>query len=145
MLNDYPVASKQSDIFGLGCIFHELASGERAFSCDWAVMEYMFSKRRPANLDTENLIDRRCKVYLSQMIYAMIDLSWQRRPSTRDILKGLEFLTGSSLTSINAIQSVQGLIRDSARRHDAVSDGKAGRRIEFRSHWYVSSVSSNDT
>lgn len=90
LVRERPLVSKNSDIWSLGCILYELASGRKAFRNDWAVREYSFSKQK---LDIPVLqVDARLKAYIRELIHSMLEIEWRKRPSTRDILQALASL-----------------------------------------------------
>jgi serine/threonine protein kinase len=86
--------SKQSDIFALGCILYELATGKKAFSNDTSVFNFRAIGQPPEIPQIS--VKPRVWTYLSQLITAMLQISWWQRPSACDILKVMNFLHDDS-------------------------------------------------
>lgn len=84
LLRERAVVCQQCDIFSLGCILYELAAGRALFPRDFSVYNYMLTKQRaPA---PEGRMDARGQCYLREILGAMLELDWWKRPSARDIL-----------------------------------------------------------
>jgi len=110
LVREIPVVTKRSDIWALGCILFELASGSRAFFSDIDVAGYMRggSKVQIGGLHAE--LDRCLTSYVRNMVIAMLEIDWWKRPSARDVRLALETLTsehvaeyggGFNITSLN--------------------------------------------
>jgi len=147
MVKEGPIICKQSDIFALGCVFYELASGRKAFERDYNVFEYMLTKRRPKNLSLEGLNDPSCKFYLSQIIYAMLGLNWWERPSADDILGVVVALTkhcnwlnqpeqnidGNALDDLSTVNTGRVITLPTRK----LPDTEYGKKLRWRPYWYV--------
>src|SRR5436190_7733490 len=66
MVRGIPLVCKQTDIFSLGCLAYELATGMKLFERDYDLFEYMSTRRRPQVPQLE--IDGLSQILLSQLI-----------------------------------------------------------------------------
>ena len=92
LLKEEASYNNKVDIWAVGCILYELASRKKAFTSDFHVLSSAISKdslRRPPFL----LLDKRSQNCLSELIFAMLDLEWWRRPTATDLLTVLYLLT----------------------------------------------------
>jgi serine/threonine protein kinase len=109
LLQDNAVVTRHSDIWALGCIFLELASGDRVFLDDFIVASYMRT-RLPFQIPTLHAeLDRCLRSYVRNMVFAMLEIDWWKRPSARDVEMVFEtlrpyprrFNSGISIRSLN--------------------------------------------
>lgn len=75
------------DIWAIGCILFELASRRKAFADDFTIALYIQSNgqtlKLPSTSDTLLTEDRR--TFVSNMIFAMLEINERRRPRAEDI------------------------------------------------------------
>lgn len=84
LLAESPLYTKKADIWALGCIVFELCTGLRPFRNDSAVKEF----RSPTNLSIDfdqGLSPSFQDVVVREWIYAMLQKSYQDRPSARNL------------------------------------------------------------
>ena len=104
LVREDSVVSKQSDIWGLGCIFYELAFDKKAFPNDYCAWEYAFTKRR---LDIPLVsVSERLNCTISGLIYGMLDAGWWNRPSAEAILAVIRSLS-QQVTEIRSLNYPQ--------------------------------------
>jgi serine/threonine protein kinase len=154
--------SYESDIWSLGCIFYELASAKQLFSKDIDVLDhYYYSKGK---LDIPLLpVDERLNSSLTQLIGAMLQIDWWRRPSARSVLIALEsFCQDPTEVYIINEQGVGIGVHDSTKRQKPMAgtckpldlhashgtrariglllgrDRKEWENVTWKSYWYVS-------
>jgi serine/threonine protein kinase len=91
LLREESKFSNQVDIWALGCILYELAIGEKAFSNDFAVHEYICSKR---NLDVPlpNDIEEYALIPLINLIHEMLRMHPRHRPTSEGLHRLFEIL-----------------------------------------------------
>ena len=79
LFDDHPTYTTQSDIWGLGCILHELVTFQRAFHEDWNVRDYARGDRPPVFplLD----FDPHTHTFLASIIKAMLSPEPSKRSS----------------------------------------------------------------
>ena len=79
LFDDHPTYTTQSDIWGLGCILHELVTFQLAFHEDWNVRDYAWGDRPPVFplLD----FDPHTHTFLASIIKAMLSPEPSKRSS----------------------------------------------------------------
>src|SRR5271170_5478965 len=85
LLKEEASYNNKVDIWAVGCILYELAYRKKAFTSDFHVLSFAISKDRdrpPPFLP----LDSRSEKCLSELIFAMLDLEWWRRPTAIDLL-----------------------------------------------------------
>ena len=85
LIKERSVVAQQTDIFALGCTLTEVITGKQLFPHDFDVFQYMYTGKLPETPSLE--VDKRSKIYVSELLKAMLDLNWRKRPSTSDILE----------------------------------------------------------
>jgi len=140
MVRGIPLVCKQTDIFSLGCLAYELATGIKLFERDYNLFEYMSTRRRPQVPELE--MDGLSQILLSQLIHAMLKVDWWKRPSAQDILNGLDAI---SLKSSDLVPSSSG--PDCPGHSSGVPhklqlkcprDGNIDlTKLVWKPHWYV--------
>lgn len=124
-----PVVCKQSDIFALGCICHELLSGSKVFGSDFHVFEYMTNKCLPRTFECE-ITDQSSRTFHSQIVHSMLEIDWWARPSTDDILKGLAFLIERSRNDVECLSDI-----NAKRLHCGASKIADLTVLRWKPHW----------
>jgi len=83
LFDDHPTYTTQSDIWGLGCILHELVTFQRAFHEDWNVRDYARGDRPLVfpSLD----FDPHTNTLLASIIESMLSPVPSKRPSAGSI------------------------------------------------------------
>jgi serine/threonine protein kinase len=93
LLAEHAAFTNRVDIWALGCILHELATGKVAFHQDWAVREYFYSAvELPISLPS---LPSFFVHHLAECIHDMLCRDWNHRPSASDVC--LLFLSYSRL------------------------------------------------
>jgi serine/threonine protein kinase len=85
------------DIWALGCILHELATGRLAFHQDWAVREYSVSES-PLPISLPSL-PAFLEHHISESIHDLLIRNWEERPSAQTVR--MMFLTYSQLLNLS--------------------------------------------
>ena len=86
LLKDGSVVSMKSDVFALGCILYELVTTQKAFPRDFHAFEYTRDRRMP-EIIVPDAVDNRGVSYFTQLIRAVLQVDWWKRPPARDILR----------------------------------------------------------
>lgn len=89
LLSDSPRYSRNSDIWGLGCILYELVTGKTAFTGDWGVREFALCQHQiypDLRLPSEWM-----KEIVSDLVKKMLQVEASQRPSTKTLREFLGF------------------------------------------------------
>jgi len=70
------------DIWAIGCILYELATGKIAFMGDWDVRDYVVNH---ANLEVSSFLPQQFRVEVSTAVDALLRKDWHERPRATDI------------------------------------------------------------
>ena len=78
--NGQPTYTNKVDVWSIGCILYELATGLRAFPTDWAVLSYFYSQK---GLDVvlDDTFDAHSIEAITKHIVAMLEIKSSARPS----------------------------------------------------------------
>ena len=81
-----PTYTNKADVWSMGCILYELATGNRAFECDWAVFSYCSSQK---NMDMilDNTFDAHSVEIITRHIVDMLQIKSSCRPSASVLSK----------------------------------------------------------
>jgi serine/threonine protein kinase/Flp pilus assembly protein TadD len=82
----YHTYSQKSDIWGLGCIFYELATGERPFKDDWNVSKYYENSNKKLEVPISSLPET-LREHLNGIINKFLAEDFARRPSAKDAFR----------------------------------------------------------
>jgi len=77
LLREDPKYTNKVDIWGLGCILHELITGQKAFNCDWNVHEYATLK---PNIEIPLPMSLIIQSHISENIREMLAVEPSDRP-----------------------------------------------------------------
>jgi serine/threonine protein kinase len=83
------VVNMRSDIWALGCILYEITFTEKAFRRDFDLFNYAHKKERLEFPQFPTPLSDKMTIYISELIYGMLELNWWNRPSSRDLLHAL--------------------------------------------------------
>ena len=91
LLRDEAKVGKLSDIWALGCIFYQVGFGQKAFSRDWNVVEYSYSR---CSLEFPSLpIPKYLNCYLREITKELLNPNWWDRPTARVVLEALHSIS----------------------------------------------------
>jgi serine/threonine protein kinase len=81
------------DIWALGCILFELATGRKAFANDWGVMLYAQSNGRSSQPEFPSLsVTQLYRTCLPELTLSMLAIKPGDRPSARNVIEALDSL-----------------------------------------------------
>jgi serine/threonine protein kinase len=125
----------QSDIFALGCIFHQLAFDKQPFQTDIAV--YRFGSGVRLEFPRLSKINGRVAAYVEQFVTSMIQVDWWQRPSAQEIGVALKDLN-QDVVSVQLPVHPPGGAGESARLSIALpSDNERWKNVLWRPYWYL--------
>ena len=133
MVKDGSIVSMKSDIFALGCIIYELAFGQKVFGHDYQVFEYTFTKQRVKIHPCPEGLDGRTISYITQILHAVLEINWWKRPSAKDLLQILSCLMAEA-TEVSTLGKESGAIREKVRLY---SNDERWKSVELKCYWYV--------
>jgi tetratricopeptide (TPR) repeat protein len=84
LLKENPTYSNKVDIFGMGCIFHEMATGRKAFPDDFSIHQYSISQFA-FSFPEDPLVDSESHTRMSALISPMLAKDGPDRPAARDL------------------------------------------------------------
>ena len=86
--------SKKTDMWSFGCVTYELCTKKKAFTSDWATMEYKNSggnsRKAIFEFPQDWKLDKRAKIISDACVAETLQLSWNTRPSATELLKLLK-------------------------------------------------------
>ena len=135
MVRGLPLVCKQTDIFSLGCLTYELATGMKLFERDYDLFEYMSTRRRPHVPELE--MDSLSQILLSQLIHAMLKVDWWKRPSAGDILNGLVAISSKS-SDLPRSSGPDGCSSHKLQLMCPPDESIDLGKLVWKPHWYVS-------
>lgn len=95
-----PTYTNKVDIWSMGCILYELATGTRAFNNDWVVVEHRYEGKSKAVIINDTF-DANSKNIITEIIVEMLQIQPSARPSTSVLSKKFNRLVEH--TSDNAV------------------------------------------
>jgi serine/threonine protein kinase len=93
-----PSYTNKVDIWSIGCILYELATGTRAFQSDWAVLSYLHSQKKK-DVVLDNTFDAHSIEIITKHIVDMLQINSSARPSASVLSK--EFAHECQLIQVN--------------------------------------------
>ena len=93
-----PQYTNKVDIWSMGCILYELATGTRAFQTDWAVISYLSSQKNK-DVVLDNTFDAHSIEIITKHIVDMLQIKSSARPSASILSK--EFTRECQLIQVN--------------------------------------------
>jgi serine/threonine protein kinase len=75
------------DVWSMGCILYEIATGNRAFEDDWEVLQYRYSGKSK-NIVFEETFDSHSSETIANHVVEMLQISSSARPSASALSRG---------------------------------------------------------
>ena len=94
------------DIFAIGCIFHELVTGQKAFVDDWRIYQTYSSPNPEAALERHLPIISTSNI-TSQLIVEMLNINPQKRPKAIALHTKFNTVANWTLSPLPALQSLE--------------------------------------
>ena len=89
------------DIWAIGCILYELATGKIAFTGDWDVRNYVVNH---ANLEVLSSLPQQFRVEVSTAVDALLRRDWHERPKAADIVAKFDMYCQHSHAATESLQ-----------------------------------------
>lgn len=83
LLTEVAMYTNKLDIWAIGCILYELATGKIAFAGDWDVRNYVVNH---ANLEVPSSLPQQFRVEVSTAVDALLRRDWHERPKAADVV-----------------------------------------------------------
>jgi len=85
-MKDEPGYNNKVDIWSLGCILYELVVGSKAFSHDFATLQYAQGNEVELQFPQLWHFDSRAQSLAMSLVYTSLETDWWLRPTTRAVL-----------------------------------------------------------
>src|SRR5437762_754160 len=85
LLVDEPTYNNKVDIWSMGCVLYELATGIKAFNNDFATLEYRSGKSLDLGLDKS--LSEQCREKIIKNVAVMLNIEPSSRPSATYLLQ----------------------------------------------------------
>lgn len=132
LVNELPMVSMKSDIWAVGCILYELVGcGKKAFSHDFHIFQYGINRCKPKTPPFPEGLNLRLKSYVLQLLDAMLEFDWWKRPSAREILGMLSSLHEET-TKVYLVDEGGAL-----RRLRLYYDSESWMAVSWRRYWFA--------
>jgi len=95
----------------MGCILYELAVGTRAFSSDWAVMQYKL-RGKDFEIDLDDFFCGKCGGHITRNIIRMLQIDPLSRPSGTGLLQTFSALSRSLEDLVQVDREIEMLEKD---------------------------------
>ena len=141
MLKEEASYNNKVDIWALGCILYEIACRKKAFASDYAVERLAFSEMSVQKPQIPKLpVSKRSQTCLSQLVDAMLDIQWWKRPSTSHLVMILRLLNNMPTgVAMNAMMEELNLLRPTGLSDE---NNIYWETMIWRSRWYFDHFSS---
>lgn len=123
LLSEEPMYTNKLDIWALGCILYELATGKGAFTGDWDVLT--FSLKNAVIQFPESSFPKTFQVKASTAVDALLRRDWRERPKAADICAKFISYSEQSETSEAEYESIKDPFEPRDDDSEAISDWKA--------------------
>ena len=80
--SDKPSFNNKTDIWALGCVLYELVTGQKRFTDDWAVRDYIQSLLEESPIPFPHAVDPLVKEQFASVIASALNKNPSERPST---------------------------------------------------------------
>jgi ankyrin repeat protein len=130
-----PTYNNKVDIWSLGCVLYELATGKRAFNNDWVVLKHRY-ERKNKEVILDDRFDAETKEIITKHIVDMLQIESSVRPSATVLSKEFSRLPVAPVArlhnaaGIGDIDTIKALIRGQVDVNSPFPEGQFGNALQ---------------
>jgi serine/threonine protein kinase len=132
LLKELGIIHKKSDLFAMGCILVELASGRKIFPTDLRLYHYTLTRSKPSLPSAPSEFDSRSRSYYHRLVDTMLDIDFWMRPKASEVLELVDSLSEDS-TPVYVIHGNSALSVTRSISLPAESD--KWEKVSWREYW----------
>lgn len=123
LLTEVAMYTNKLDIWAVGCILYEVATGQPAFTGDWDVRNYVVNR---TNLQVPSSLPRQFRTEVSTAVDALLRRDWHERPKASDARAKFELYCQQAPNSVTESVEITNIdpVKVAEGDSEAVSDWK---------------------